>query len=83
MSAPVHEPAVALGDVLLTRKQVLSRIAMGRSWLRSAVVAGRFPAPVRIGGRVLWSQREVAAWIADALARGHAAAAWPQRGAAA
>jgi predicted DNA-binding transcriptional regulator AlpA len=74
MSAPVHEPAAPLGDVLLTRKQVLARIGMRRSWLRSAVVAGHFPAPVRIGGRVLWSQREVAAWVADALAQRGAAA---------
>ena len=56
-----------LGDTLLTRKQVLARVGMRRTWLREAVRTKRFPAPVRIGSRVLWVEREVAEWIATRL----------------
>lgn len=62
-----------VGDVLLTRRQVLGRIGMGRTWLRDAVVDGRFPPPVRIGPRVLWVEREVAAWVAARAAERGAA----------
>jgi len=56
------------GDLLLTRRQVLARIGLGRTWLREAVVNDRFPRPVRVGPRVLWLEREVAAWIAQRAA---------------
>lgn len=63
-----YTPAVPAGDMLLTRRQVLARIGMGRTWLREAVMTGRFPQPVRIGPRVLWVEREVAAWISERAA---------------
>jgi predicted DNA-binding transcriptional regulator AlpA len=71
---PAHEAAAHQGDVLLTRKQTLARIGMSRTWLQTAPTAHDFPPPVRIGTRVLWSQREVAAWIDKQLAKRGAAA---------
>jgi predicted DNA-binding transcriptional regulator AlpA len=56
MDSPSYDPAPA-GDALLTRRQVLARIGMGRTWLHDVVLARRFPQPVRIGPRVLWVRR--------------------------
>jgi predicted DNA-binding transcriptional regulator AlpA len=60
-------------DRLLSHWQVLDRVGMGRTSLRLAVAAGRFPRPTRLGRRVFWSEREVAAWVARQLERRPAA----------
>jgi len=43
MAAPTRNEPVPAGDALMTRRQVLARIGMGRTWLRDAVLARRFP----------------------------------------
>jgi predicted DNA-binding transcriptional regulator AlpA len=68
MAAPTRNEPVPAGDALMTRRQVLARIGMGRTWLRDAVLARRFPQPVRIGPRVLWVEREVTSWISERVA---------------
>lgn len=50
-------------EVLMTRRQVLDRVGLKRTWLKSAVKMGIFPEPVRISNRVLWVEREVSEWI--------------------
>ena len=56
------------GDALLTRRQTLARIGLKSTWLKVALAEGRFPRPVRIGNRALFSAREVQAWIEARLA---------------
>jgi predicted DNA-binding transcriptional regulator AlpA len=68
METPAPNQLAPSADALLTRRQVLARIGMGRTWLREAVLARHFPQPVRIGARVLWVEREVATWIAERVA---------------
>lgn len=49
---------------LLRRRAAARYCAAGVSTLDRWAAAGLTPAPVRIGGAVLWSRRELAAWIA-------------------
>lgn len=60
----MHEPQE---DRLLSHAQVQKRVGLARTWLREAVAAGRFPQPTRVGRRLYWSEREVAAWITERL----------------
>jgi predicted DNA-binding transcriptional regulator AlpA len=60
--------ANGIGDVLLTRREVLARIGMRSTWLKCAVASGEFPRPVYIGNRALFCEREVQAWIEQRLA---------------
>jgi predicted DNA-binding transcriptional regulator AlpA len=39
-------------------------LGLGIRTIRTLDAAGKLPAPVRIGGRVLWSVREIRQWIA-------------------
>jgi prophage regulatory protein len=65
----MHTHDVAATDSLIAIDVVAARTG-GRnpSTIRRDVKAGRFPAPVRVGGRLLWSAREVDEWIAARLA---------------
>ena len=62
-------------DVLLTRREVLARIGLRKTWLKGALKRGEFPTPVQIGNRTLFSGREVQAWIEKRLAERRTAAA--------
>jgi|WetSurMetagenome_2_1015567.scaffolds.fasta_scaffold08092_2 predicted DNA-binding transcriptional regulator AlpA len=70
--------AVAVGDMLLTTKQVLSVVNMSRTWLEAALRDGSFPKPLPVsagkgefkkGGVRLWSAKTVAKWIEDLQAK--------------
>jgi predicted DNA-binding transcriptional regulator AlpA len=60
--AAAPDELIAL-PVLRRRLGGISRVTVWRG-----VRAGRLPAPVRVGGRVLWSSAEIDAWIAGRLA---------------
>lgn len=49
---------------------VLSRTAMGKSWIYREIAAGRFPPPVKIGRSSGWDSSAVDAWIENALISG-------------
>jgi prophage regulatory protein len=62
-----EQPQDALA--ILRRKQVESRVGLGRSTIYSKVAAGEFPAPVNLGGRAVgWLASEIEAWIAAQVA---------------
>lgn len=53
----------------LTLPQVCDVVGFGRTWVRDAIAAGRFPEPTRIGPRaVRWDSAKVEAWIAETVA---------------
>lgn len=55
----------ALGtDVTLLRCwEVLKRVALGRTALYALIKAGKFPAPVKVGGASAWVDVEITQWI--------------------
>jgi prophage regulatory protein len=55
-------------DTLLKRTDVERKIGQGRSRIYQMIGEGAFPRPVRIGGAVRWSAREIDEWIAARLA---------------
>lgn len=60
---PTNPDSLIAAPVVRQRCGDISRVTLWRH-----VRAGILPAPVRVGGRVLWSAREIDAWIADRLA---------------
>ncbi len=57
-----------IDETLLRLPDVIARIGFSRAWIYAAVADGRFPKPLKVGGRaVAWRASDVAAWI-DALA---------------
>ena len=57
-----------MGRRLLGVKRVAAKLDRSTRWIWSALAAGRFPAPVRLGTRgVRWIEAEIDQWI-DALA---------------
>jgi predicted DNA-binding transcriptional regulator AlpA len=54
-----------LAEPLLVRAPEAARLCglAGRTWRRSAA-AGRVPAPLKLGGAVLWRVVELRAWVA-------------------
>ena len=54
---------------LLRRPEVEARTGLRRAAIYSAIKAGKFPRPVRIGDRaVAWSEAEIDGWIAERIA---------------
>lgn len=45
--------------------EVMSRTGMGRSWIYREISAGRFPAPIRIGGASRWHSAAIDNWIEE------------------
>jgi predicted DNA-binding transcriptional regulator AlpA len=71
-NTPAHaDPrSVAVGDRILTCRQVRQLTSLSRATIYRAQQAGRFPTPVRLipsGSRVGWKEAEVRAWLADPL----------------
>lgn len=61
MSQPESQP-----EKLIRRAEVLARIGLSDSTLKTKVAAGAFPRPVQIGPRAIaWKSSEVDAWIAQ------------------
>jgi prophage regulatory protein len=52
----------------LTLLAVLEKIGAGRTFLYSAMQAGAFPKPIRVGRRSSWIESEVEQWMADRIA---------------
>jgi prophage regulatory protein len=58
---------------LLRRFEVESLCGLSRSGIYAAMAEGRFPRPVRIGGRgVRWREAEILAWIGSRPSAGAA-----------
>jgi predicted DNA-binding transcriptional regulator AlpA len=58
------DPVVPFGDRLISQPVVSQRIGnMSRTTIWRMVRAGLLPAPIVVGNRVFWSEREIAAWI--------------------
>lgn len=76
MRSELSAPAPSL---LVSAAEAARLCGLGRTAWYGLLSSGRCPAPVRLGGRVLWRRDELAAWIAagcparerwDALHRG-------------
>ena len=53
-------------EQLLTRREVQSRLGIGRTSFYALRAEAGFPLPIRVGPRAIrWSESEVAAWIAS------------------
>ena len=51
-------------DKLLPRREVEAATGLRRSFLYELMQAGRFPQPVRVGGRaVRWLESEIEQWV--------------------
>lgn len=65
MSDPASPRPPSRPDRLLPLKpDVVNRVPVHRLTIRRKVLAGTFPAPVRVGGRVFWRESEIDAFIA-------------------
>jgi excisionase family DNA binding protein len=62
---PDNDTQVEPERLLYSAGDAAKVLSLSRSALYDGVSAGRIPAPVRIGGRVLWRRAELAAWVAD------------------
>ncbi len=60
-------------DTLEPVAAVCERSGLSKSRVYEKVKAGTFPAPASVGGRSLWSTREVGAWVQWQLSRRGAA----------
>ena len=65
-------------DKLIGRGRVIEMTGLSRSTIARRQAAGMFPAIVKIGGRALFSLREVLEWVAEAKA-GRADDPWSRR----
>lgn len=54
-------------DVWLRRDAVCTRVGLSRSKIYSLIATGRFPRPIKLGVRSVWSSAELAVWQADRL----------------
>ena len=50
-------------DRLLPLREVVTASGLSRSTIYAWMDDGRFPLPLRVGGRRLWRRSEIAAWI--------------------
>lgn len=58
---------------LIPLSEVCERVGRSRWWIRSTIVAGKFPAPVSAGTRSpLWVEAEIEAWIGGLIAERNA-----------
>jgi excisionase family DNA binding protein len=51
-------------SIMVSAAEAARLCGIGRTAWYSLLSSGRCPAPVRLGGRVLWRRDELAAWIA-------------------
>jgi prophage regulatory protein len=60
---------IAGSDRLLRISDVKSQVGLGKSKIYALIAEGRFPRPYRLSPKAArWSEREIAEWIAQALA---------------
>jgi prophage regulatory protein len=60
---PAAGASPAINASLLRCPAVLKRTAMGRTALYALIKAGKFPAPVKVGGASAWVDVEISRWI--------------------
>lgn len=58
---PLAEPAGA--PLVADARRLAALLAVGLRTVRTWDAAGKLPAPVRIGGRVVWRLDELRAWL--------------------
>ena len=64
-AAPRREPgASALGPLLVRAAEAARLCGLSRATWHRLSAAGRVPAPLRLGGAVLWRAAELAEWCA-------------------
>jgi len=69
------EPAAPAPLCLLRLPDVVARCGLRRTAIYTAVKAGTFPAPIRLGRRcVCWPSDEIDRWVRDTVARARGAA---------
>lgn len=61
LSDPLADPT---GLLLVDARRLAAMLCAGVRTVRTWNTAGKLPAPIRIGGRVLWRVSEIRAWIA-------------------
>ena len=54
-------------DILLKEKEVYEIVGFKQSKLRHMVIAGEFPAPMKLGNRNRWKQSVVNKWVEEAI----------------
>lgn len=62
-TASVRRKRLAPAPLTVDAKRLAKRLSVGVRTIRTWDAAGKLPAPVRIGGKVLWSLGEIRAWI--------------------
>lgn len=63
-SSPADPPAAPDAPLVADARRLAALLNLGLRTIRSLDAAGRLPAPIRIGGRVLWRIDDVRAWLA-------------------
>ena len=56
-------PVLSADVTLLRCPDVLKRVALKRTALYALIKAGKFPAPVKVGGASAWVDLEITRWI--------------------
>ena len=60
-----HPPAdTAASPLVVDARRLAAMLCAGIRTVRTWDAAGRLPAPLRIGGRVVWRSDEIRAWLA-------------------
>ncbi len=64
--APAADPAAdpAAAPLVVDARRLAALLCAGVRTVRTWDAAGKLPAPVRIGGRVVWRTDEIRAWLA-------------------
>jgi len=48
---------------LLSARQVAARLSVSRPYVYTLIRDHGFPAPIKVGNKLAWSESEVSAWI--------------------
>lgn len=59
----------------LSLKDVCKRTALCKAYIYQLIALKSFPAPARVGRRVIWNEAEITAWLAARFAERDAEAA--------
>ena len=60
---PTRKRRRKLPPLVVDAKRLAKLLGLGLRTIRTHDAAGKLPAPVRIGGRVVWSVAEIRAWL--------------------
>lgn len=62
-AAPVPKEPQVIEPLVIDAKRLAKLLCGGLKTIRTWDAAGKLPAPLRIGGRVLWRVDEINAWL--------------------